>query len=351
MAARFGSPGGASHPGRSRTSTAAGSGWRRSGGLVGPPGELQPTHQGPGAWHNDPSLAHVEEFPDDDGEDYDDSPTDQSMPDAYDEEDEEDDRVKKVVRRAVRRYPEESQLVLPGNRQVSIPLARTVCECPEVLSKGTLGAIVAALAFLGFFSTSMLLVVIIWVMRMAEKQKKTPNSHATRPLPPVPPPRPEHTYLVPKRSSRVYATVHPGPPAAEGEYLNANEINPGPRLYQPKRYGNVDQTPPELRTTPDDDYVCPIMASPPRGSPPRGSPSLSSPLRGSPPRGSPPRESPPRGSPLFMTPPVTTPPVPTYVSLEPQSGPTGSTPELLSPSSGAQRIKRGSDDHIYEEVN
>ncbi|XP_053138682.1 uncharacterized protein LOC128339123 isoform X3 [Hemicordylus capensis] len=264
-----------------------------------------------------------EEFPDDDGEDYDDSPTDQSMPDAYDEEDEEDDRVKKVVRRAVRRYPEESQLVLPGNRQVSIPLARTVCECPEVLSKGTLGAIVAALAFLGFFSTSMLLVVIIWVMRMAEKQKKTPNSHATRPLPPVPPPRPEHTYLVPKRSSRVYATVHPGPPAAEGEYLNANEINPGPRLYQPKRYGNVDQTPPEL----------------------------SSPLRGSPPRGSPPRESPPRGSPLFMTPPVTTPPVPTYVSLEPQSGPTGSTPELLSPSSGAQRIKRGSDDHIYEEVN
>lgn len=50
-------------------------------------------------------------------------------------------------------------------------VTRLSCDCPEVLTKGTLASVVGALAFLGFFSTTVLLVVSVWVLHTMAKQK------------------------------------------------------------------------------------------------------------------------------------------------------------------------------------
>ncbi|KAH0615647.1 hypothetical protein JD844_005108 [Phrynosoma platyrhinos] len=106
-------------------------------------------------------------------------------------------------------YPEESEHVDIGHRQASIRVSPVECSCSGVLGKGTLVAIVAALAFLGFFSTSILLVVAICILRLVEKQKKKEKEEK------------------PARSSR--RRLPPVPRAARGIYLSASELNPGPR--------------------------------------------------------------------------------------------------------------------------
>ncbi|KAM3825500.1 uncharacterized protein M6D78_015831 isoform 2-T4 [Vipera latastei] len=164
-----------------------------------------------------------------------------SPKDAWKEEEEEEEREEgfreQIVRRAVRKYPEDAgDHVAASHRQISIPMGRAEGSCPEVLAKGTLAVIVAALAFLAFFSTSVLLVVAVCVLRMVEKQRKTGKDGKTsypsrRPLPPIPPPRPERTYMTmkPHGSDRLRpATPH----TTEDAYLSVNELNPGPRLLR-----------------------------------------------------------------------------------------------------------------------
>nr|XP_034958296.1 uncharacterized protein LOC118078511 [Zootoca vivipara]XP_034958297.1 uncharacterized protein LOC118078511 [Zootoca vivipara] len=78
--------------------------------------------------------------------------------------------------------------VAPGFPAVAPP---EECDCPETLAKGTMVAIVSVLAFLGFFSTSVLLVVAICLLRMVDRQRKSGKdangaSIAKRPLPPLP---------------------------------------------------------------------------------------------------------------------------------------------------------------------
>ncbi|XP_044295684.1 uncharacterized protein LOC123028202 [Varanus komodoensis] len=163
---------------------------------------------------------------------------------AYSEEDEETDAAPEeffyegsdkeesggIVRRAVRRYPEDSESAEVSHRQVSIPLSRSLeCNCPEVLAKGTLVAIVATFAFLGFFSTSVLLLVAVCILRVIDRQRKkgkeagAKHSASKRPLPPVPPPRPEHTYTTVKPCSG-YERLHPvSPTRRERRYQNVKE--------------------------------------------------------------------------------------------------------------------------------
>lgn len=60
----------------------------------------------------------------------------------------------------------------PDCASLHVPsVGRAEGSCPEVLAKGTLAVIVAALAFLGFFSTSVLLVVAVCILRMVDKQR------------------------------------------------------------------------------------------------------------------------------------------------------------------------------------
>ncbi|XP_026542322.1 uncharacterized protein LOC113424705 isoform X2 [Notechis scutatus] len=173
----------------------------------------------------------------------------------------------RIVRRAVRKYPEDAgDHVEAGHRQISIPMGRAEGSCPEVLSKGTLAVIVAALAFLGFFSTSVLLVVAVCVLRMVDKQRKTgkegkigyPPSRRT--LPPIPPPRPDHTYMTmrtPGPDRLRPATPH----TPEDGYLSVNELNPGPRTRQKLHYQNVSASSPP-KTPMEREYIIPEAAQP-----------------------------------------------------------------------------------------
>lgn len=164
-----------------------------------------------------------------------------------DEEDLEEEAVK-VARRAVRQFPEESQGVVPDHPLEPVPITRLSCDCPEVLTKGTLAAIVAALAFLGFFSTSVLLVVSIWILRLLGKQKKSESSDSSRPRPPPPLPRPEHTFGHGRRNTRPYETLHPA------------------HLFRKDPYGN-NRMSPEAKYTPENEYVgpSPLPFNPPEG--------------------------------------------------------------------------------------
>ncbi|KAL8174255.1 UNVERIFIED_CONTAM: hypothetical protein K2H54_041004 [Gekko kuhli] len=98
--------------------------------------------------------------------------------------------------RMLRRFPEESGEELVGHRQTLLPTSETTCICPEVLSKGTLVAIIGSLAFLGFFSTMVLLLVAVIILRLMDKQwkkekkerkdKKDTDGGPNRSLPPIP---------------------------------------------------------------------------------------------------------------------------------------------------------------------
>ncbi|XP_042334433.1 uncharacterized protein LOC121936330 [Sceloporus undulatus] len=212
-----------------------------------------------------------------------------------------------------RQYPEDSEDIGIGHRQASIRVSPVECNCPEVLAKGTLVAIVAALAFLSFFSITILLVVAICILRLVEKQKKKEKeekparSSHRRLVPPVPPPRPEHTYMT-VQPLHGYERLHPASPrAARGIYLSASELHPGPRVHREKGYQSASVTPPGAKSTRENEYIGPDPA-----------PSLSTP-------------------PLDKS----------YTSADKTGSQTGSIQDtvrspLLSP--------KGRDNHIYEEV-
>ncbi|XP_013913040.1 PREDICTED: uncharacterized protein LOC106541971 [Thamnophis sirtalis] len=194
-----------------------------------------------------------------------------SPKDALKEEEEEEEEDKgfreQIVRRAVRKYPEDAEKhVEASHRQISIPTDKAEGSCPEVLAKGTLAVIVAALAFLGFFSTSVLLVVAVCILRIMDKQRKTgkegkngyPSSRRT--LPPIPPPRPERTYMAmkPQGSDR----LHPATPnTTEDAYLSVSELNPGPRTRQKLHYQNVSASSPPKAPI-EKEYMTPDKVQP-----------------------------------------------------------------------------------------
>ncbi|XP_034292171.1 uncharacterized protein LOC117676649 isoform X3 [Pantherophis guttatus] len=192
-----------------------------------------------------------------------------SLEDAWKEEveDKEGGFSERIVRRAVRKYPEDAgDHVEAGHRQISIPMGRAEGSCPEVLAKGTLAVIVAALAFLGFFSTSVLLVVAVCVLRVVHKQRKTGKEGKTnypssrRLLPPIPPPRPERTYMSmkPHGSDRLRpATPH----TTEDAYLSVNELNPGPRTHQNHHYQSLSASSPP-KTPMEREYIIPEKVQP-----------------------------------------------------------------------------------------
>ncbi|XP_061459902.1 uncharacterized protein LOC133373759 isoform X4 [Rhineura floridana] len=195
---------------------------------------------------------------------------DTSPEDLSDEEDDDDEDSDSISRRAVRRldfpprgrkrrrlnvldlqhpYPEESRHLEIGHRGASIGMPMTDCNCPEVLTKGTLVAIVAALAFLSFFSTCVLLVVVVCLLRLVEKQRKTGKeatagySPPKRPDPPVPPPRPDHTYLAVKPVPG-YERLHPASPTTpESEYITVNPLSAFSTPPLEKNYSNADAPP------------------------------------------------------------------------------------------------------------
>ncbi|KAM3825501.1 uncharacterized protein M6D78_015831 isoform 3-T6 [Vipera latastei] len=197
-----------------------------------------------------------------------------SPKDAWKEEEEEEEREEgfreQIVRRAVRKYPEDAgDHVAASHRQISIPMGRAEGSCPEVLAKGTLAVIVAALAFLAFFSTSVLLVVAVCVLRMVEKQRKTGKDGKTsypsrRPLPPIPPPRPERTYMTmkPHGSDRLRPATptrqnlhyqHPSAPSPpktpmEREYIIPDKVQPFSSPPSTKKYVNVEESDPTAVT-------------------------------------------------------------------------------------------------------
>ncbi|XP_025021712.1 uncharacterized protein LOC103063802 isoform X2 [Python bivittatus] len=183
------------------------------------------------------------------------------------EDDEEEGSDERIVRRAVRKYPEDAEEHREvGHRQISIPVGRAEANCPEVLARGTLAAIVAALAFLGFFSTSVLLVVAVCVLRLVDKQRKTGKEGKTgyspprRSLPPIPPPRPERTYMTVKPHG--YERRQPATPCAtEGAYLSADELNPGPRTVLNRHHQNMNVSP-RPKSAPEGEYVSPEKLQP-----------------------------------------------------------------------------------------
>nr|XP_020664842.1 uncharacterized protein LOC110087478 isoform X1 [Pogona vitticeps] len=178
------------------------------------------------------------------------------------------------VRQALKRqqYPEEAEdevhyghhhvEVIPEHRQASLRTSPQACDCPDALDKGTLIAIVAALAFLGFFSSSILLVVAICILRRAKKQRKKEkeeklHSPHRRRHPPVPPPRPEHTV-----KGQGYEQLHPASRhAPQGVYLHASDLHPGPRIHHEKRYQNVSGSFHGSKSTPENEYIAPCWES------------------------------------------------------------------------------------------
>ncbi|KAG8141894.1 hypothetical protein E2320_006546 [Naja naja] len=149
----------------------------------------------------------------------------------------------RIVRRAVRKYPEDAgDHVEAGHRQISIPMGRAEGSCPEVLAKGTLAVVVAALAFLGFFSTSVLLVVAVCILRMVDKQRKIGKEGKSG----YPPSR---------------RTLPPMPHAPEDGYLSVSELNPGPRTRQKLQYQNVSESSPP-KTPVERERIIPEGAQP-----------------------------------------------------------------------------------------
>ncbi|XP_061459900.1 uncharacterized protein LOC133373759 isoform X2 [Rhineura floridana] len=209
---------------------------------------------------------------------------DTSPEDLSDEEDDDDEDSDSISRRAVRRldfpprgrkrrrlnvldlqhpYPEESRHLEIGHRGASIGMPMTDCNCPEVLTKGTLVAIVAALAFLSFFSTCVLLVVVVCLLRLVEKQRKTGKeatagySPPKRPDPPVPPPRPDHTYLAVKPVPG-YERLHPASPIRQ--VLHYQKLKSPQEQYQipkspQKQYRIPKGSPVQHKTTPESEYI------------------------------------------------------------------------------------------------
>ncbi|KAJ7308079.1 hypothetical protein JRQ81_008584 [Phrynocephalus forsythii] len=174
-----------------------------------------------------------------------------------------------VVRRALRRYPEEAEHrdfghlhhVDVDHRQASLQSSSSDCDCPEVLTKGTLVTIVATLAFLGLFCSAIILGIAICILRLVAKQRKKEkdeklHSSHRRSRPPVPPPRPEHTYM-PVKGQR-YERLHTASQhATQGAYLRPSELHPGPRIHQEKHYQNVSRSPQGSKSTPENEYIPP----------------------------------------------------------------------------------------------
>ncbi|XP_070614533.1 uncharacterized protein [Erythrolamprus reginae] len=191
-----------------------------------------------------------------------------SLEDAWrEEQDKERGFREQIVRRAVRKYPEDAaDHGGAGHRQISVPMGRAEGgSCPEVLAKGTLAVIVAALAFLGFFSTSVLLVVAVYILRVVNKQRKTGKegrpSYPSPRRPPIPPPRPERTYITMKPPGSDHLQPAATPRTAEDTYLSVNELNPGPRTRQKPPYQSVSaSTPP--KTPMEREYLVPEKVQP-----------------------------------------------------------------------------------------
>nr|XP_060613258.1 uncharacterized protein LOC132763621 [Anolis sagrei ordinatus] len=190
-----------------------------------------------------------------------------------------------IVRRAVRKYPEDSGRNHIGHRHASfeVPI-QDECHCPPTMSESTVVALVAALAFLAFLPTVLLLAAVIWflcwVVKANKKKEKEEKSghmlHPKRRAPPVPPPRPENTYR-PSRRTYGYEQIHPASPRdTQGVYLSASELNPGPRTHREMTYQNLkpaesrsprettyqNMKPVEPKTGPETGYISPDRVLP-----------------------------------------------------------------------------------------
>ncbi|XP_048368060.1 uncharacterized protein LOC125441491 isoform X2 [Sphaerodactylus townsendi] len=153
--------------------------------------------------------------------------------------------------RMVRKFPEDSEAMLVGNRQALLPASRTTCVCPEVLSKSTLVAIVSSLAVLGFFSTLVLLLIAIIILRLVEKhwkrekKEKKERKESLAPkksVPPVPRRPSERIYVMPKESPP-YKTMKSVMEAEESSYVDPKELHPGPRSTPEKAYTSMNLAP------------------------------------------------------------------------------------------------------------
>ncbi|XP_062815204.1 uncharacterized protein LOC103281776 isoform X2 [Anolis carolinensis] len=184
-----------------------------------------------------------------------------------------------VVRRAIRKYPEDSGDSRVGHRHDSfeVPI-QDDCQCPPTMSESTVVALVATLAFLAFLPTVLLLAAVIWFLcwvvrtnKKKEKEEKAGHpSHPRRRAPPVPPPRPDNSFRL-SRQTYGYERIQPASPRdTQGVYLNASELHPGPRSPREMTYQNLKSQeasyqnlkPMEPKTTVETGYISPERVLP-----------------------------------------------------------------------------------------